>query len=80
MQWGREWRSGKPRQPHTRCGLSLFSGPSGAGFPLDRLTQAESVVGFYCLGLHIGEPRSQNAKGHVVGQPLADCLPAMREQ
>lgn len=33
------------------------------GLPIHRYTQAI----FYGIGLHIGNPRSQNAKGHIIG-------------
>lgn len=33
---------------------------------MDRLSRAETVAGFYGLGLYWGNARSQNAAGHVV--------------
>ena len=51
--------------PPARCCLAdaaLF-----AGFPVDRLSQAEAATAWFGFGLHWGTPVSQNAKGHVLG-------------
>jgi len=37
------------------------------GMPVDRMTMHQSAIAFWCLGAHLGEPVSQNAKGHVLG-------------
>ncbi|KAL4441474.1 hypothetical protein ABPG77_001978 [Micractinium sp. CCAP 211/92] len=37
------------------------------GFPVDQLNRQETVAAFFGVGLYWGAPRSQNAKGHVVG-------------
>ncbi len=37
------------------------------GLPIHRYTQREAAAIFYGIGLHIGNPRSQNAKGHIIG-------------
>lgn len=37
------------------------------GVPVERMTLRQSAIAFWCLGAHLGEPVSQNAKGHVLG-------------
>ncbi len=37
------------------------------GVPVERYTQRQSAIAFWGLGLHLGEPISQNGKGHVLG-------------
>ncbi len=37
------------------------------GLPVDRWTRAESALAYWGIGLHFGEPVSQNAQGHLLG-------------
>jgi hypothetical protein len=37
------------------------------GVPVDRLTLRQSAIAFWCLGAHLGNAVSQNAKGHALG-------------
>ncbi len=37
------------------------------GLPVHRYTKKQSAMAFWALGLHVGEPVSQNGKGHVLG-------------
>lgn len=37
------------------------------GFPADRYTLRQKATAFWAIGAHLGEPVSQNAKGHVLG-------------
>ena len=37
------------------------------GVPVARYTRLQSAIAFWCIGLHVGVPVSQNAKGHVLG-------------
>ncbi len=37
------------------------------GLPIERWTPRESAAAFFGVGSHLGIPRSQNAKGHVLG-------------
>ena len=37
------------------------------GVPVDRWTQADSELFFWCLGLHLGIPGAQNPEGHLLG-------------
>lgn len=37
------------------------------GVPVGRYSRLQSAIAFWCIGLHIGVPVSQNAKGHVLG-------------
>lgn len=37
------------------------------GLPVDRWSLREAATAYFALGLHLGSPRSQNAKGHVLG-------------
>ncbi|MDX1376257.1 MAG: TauD/TfdA family dioxygenase [Burkholderiales bacterium] len=37
------------------------------GFPVERYARAAQAVAFMGLGSHLGVPRSQNAKGHLLG-------------
>lgn len=38
------------------------------GLPIEKYTEKERAIIFYGLGTHIGNARSQNADGHVLGQ------------
>ena len=38
------------------------------GLPIKRYSEKETATIFYGIGTHIGNARSQNAKGHVLGQ------------
>ncbi|MCM5571763.1 TauD/TfdA family dioxygenase [Burkholderiaceae bacterium FT117] len=37
------------------------------GIPVERFTIRQSAIAYWGLGLHLGEPVSQNGKGHVLG-------------
>lgn len=37
------------------------------GLPIDRYTLRQAAIAYWGVGLHIGEPVSQNGKGHVLG-------------
>jgi hypothetical protein len=37
------------------------------GLPIERYTRLEAAMMFMALGAHLGNPRSQNAKGHLLG-------------
>jgi hypothetical protein len=37
------------------------------GLPIERWTRRESAIAFFGVGAHLGSPRSQNAKGHLLG-------------
>ncbi len=37
------------------------------GIPVDRYTLRQSAIAYWALGTHLGEPVSQNGKGHVLG-------------
>lgn len=37
------------------------------GVPVERYSRLQSAIAFWCIGLHVGVPVSQNAKGHVLG-------------
>lgn len=37
------------------------------GIPVDRYTRLQSAIAFWCIGAFVGEPVSQNAKGHLLG-------------
>ena len=37
------------------------------GMPLDRMDRWQTMVAYWAIGLHLGEPVSQNAKGHLIG-------------
>ena len=37
------------------------------GVPVERYTRRQAAIAFWCLGLHIGVPVSQNALGHLLG-------------
>ncbi|MDX1484904.1 MAG: TauD/TfdA family dioxygenase [Alphaproteobacteria bacterium] len=37
------------------------------GVPVDRYARLEAAIAFWCIGRYLGEPVSQNAKGHVLG-------------
>ncbi len=38
------------------------------GLPIEKYSEKEAATIFYGIGTHIGNARSQNAKGHVLGQ------------
>jgi hypothetical protein len=37
------------------------------GVPVERYTLRQAAIAFWCLGAHLGDPVSQNAKGHALG-------------
>ena len=37
------------------------------GVPVERYTRRQAAIAFWCLGLHVGVPVSQNALGHLLG-------------
>lgn len=37
------------------------------GIPVERYTRRQAAIAFWCVGLHIGVPVSQNALGHLLG-------------
>ncbi|CAN7768465.1 TauD/TfdA family dioxygenase [Pseudorhodoferax sp. LjRoot39] len=37
------------------------------GIPVDRYSMRQAAIAFWGIGLHFGEPVSQNGKGHVLG-------------
>ncbi|MGH1488685.1 MAG: TauD/TfdA family dioxygenase [Acidimicrobiales bacterium] len=37
------------------------------GLPIDRMTEREAAFAYWGLGLHMGTPVSQNARGHLLG-------------
>ena len=37
------------------------------GIPVERYTRLQSAIAFWCIGSFVGEPVSQNAKGHLLG-------------
>lgn len=37
------------------------------GLPIERWSKREAAIAFYGLGMHLGNARSQNAQGHVLG-------------
>ncbi len=37
------------------------------GLPLDELTERQAAFAYWCMGLHMGSPVSQNARGHLLG-------------
>jgi len=37
------------------------------GVPVERYSRLESAIAFWCIGGFIGDPVSQNAKGHLLG-------------
>ena len=37
------------------------------GIPVDRYTIRQSAIAYWAIGTHLGEPVSQNGKGHVLG-------------
>lgn len=43
-------------------GFQLFR-----GLPVDRYSARQSAIAYWGLGLHFGEPLSQNGKGHLLG-------------
>lgn len=48
------------------------------GVPVERYTTAEAAAAFWGIGLRVGEPVSQNYKGHVLGH-VCDLHGATRE-
>ncbi len=37
------------------------------GVPVERYNLRQAAIAFWCLGAHLGEPVSQNARGHALG-------------
>ena len=37
------------------------------GLPIERYSVEQAAVIFYGLGIHVGQPRMQNANGHLLG-------------
>jgi hypothetical protein len=37
------------------------------GVPIDRYSRLQAAIAFWCIGLFVGDPVSQNAKGHLLG-------------
>ena len=37
------------------------------GVPVDRYTRLQAAIAFWCIGMFVGVPVSQNAKGHLLG-------------
>lgn len=37
------------------------------GIPVTRFSRRQAAIAFWCIGLHAGDPVSQNAKGHLLG-------------
>jgi len=37
------------------------------GVPVERYSRRQAAIAFWCLGLQVGDPVSQNAKGHLLG-------------
>lgn len=37
------------------------------GVPVDQYSRREAIIAFFGLSLHIGQPVSQNGKGHILG-------------
>lgn len=37
------------------------------GVPADQYTRLQTAIAFWCIGLFVGDPVSQNAKGHLLG-------------
>ena len=37
------------------------------GFPVERYSREEQAIAYMGIGAHLGRPRSQNAKGHLLG-------------
>jgi len=44
------------------------------GLPLDRLSEREAAFAYWGLGLHMGLPVSQNARGHLLGHVTDEGL------
>ncbi|MEM8561200.1 MAG: TauD/TfdA family dioxygenase [Pseudomonadota bacterium] len=40
------------------------------GVPVDRWTQEEAELFFWCFGLHLGRPGEQNPEGHLLGHVI----------
>lgn len=41
--------------------------PVFRGFPVDRYTRQETLIGYWALGLHWGPAKSNNKNGHLIG-------------
>ena len=54
----RHWRE----QLTEGTGLQVIS-----GVPVERWTQKEAELFFWCFGLHLGRPGEQNPEGHLLG-------------
>lgn len=53
-----------------RIKADVIDGPGLAlirGVPVARYSRLEAAIAFWGIGLHLGEPVSQNAKGHLLG-------------
>ena len=37
------------------------------GVPVERYSRQQAAIAFWCIGLHVGDPVSQNSKGHLLG-------------
>jgi len=37
------------------------------GVPVERYSRLQAAIAFWCIGLHVGDPVSQNSKGHLLG-------------
>lgn len=44
------------------------------GFPIDQFTERQAAFGYWGLGLHMGAPVSQNARGHLLGHVIDEGL------
>ena len=44
------------------------------GLPLAELTERQAAFAYWCLGLHLGTPVSQNARGHLLGHVTDEGL------
>ena len=40
------------------------------GVPVERWSQAEAELFFWCFGLHVGQPGEQNPDGHLLGHVI----------
>lgn len=40
------------------------------GLPLDRLSERQAAFAYWAIGLHMGTPVSQNARGHLLGHVI----------
>ena len=49
------------------------------GLRVERWDMRASAAAFFGIGLHLGRPRSQNGKGHVLGMcAISGSIPAIR--